>query len=148
MALLIFYLFIFSSIFYIIARNQLDFDNLTELEVSKIKYRYFYEALIYVQKQSLGDMDTSAFELGESSQMWLLYIMYMLITFIMAIHFLNMLIAIMGNTFAERTDCIVEAKMSNKLMFIIQNWDLMNFALGDRKKHRYIVAAFHHLPSS
>ena len=60
----------------------------------------------------------------------------------MIIHLLNMLIAIMGNTFAERSDIKVQIRMKNRLRFVITNWYLSDLAFTDKDKLKYIVTAF------
>ena len=68
--------------------------------------------------------------------------MFAISVYIMLILFLNMLIAIMGNSFARRNDHATEIKFAASLIFIIHNWDIIDWSLGDREKHRYIIAAF------
>ena len=56
---------------------------------------------------------------------------------------LNMLIAIMGNTFSQRNEVADQIKMKDHLGFVIDNWYLMSYALGDTKQIKYIITAFH-----
>lgn len=58
------------------------------------------------------------------------------------IHLMNMLIAIMGNTFAIRNEVIAEVKCQDHLKFVIDNWFLLNWAYRDLNKLNYVVAAF------
>ena len=62
----------------------------------------------------------------------------------MLIHLLNMLIAIMGNTFGNRNEVAEQIKIRDHLAFVIDNWYLKDYAIGDSKQLNYIVAAFHH----
>lgn len=47
----------------------------------------------------LGEGDPDAFEAGKGSQFIVLTVLFGITTFIIMIHLLNMLIAVMGNTF-------------------------------------------------
>ena len=61
----------------------------------------------------------------------------------MLIHLLNMLIAIMGNTFAERSLVAEEIKLKDHLVFVMDNWHLMNKAFNNLHNARFIIAAFY-----
>lgn len=57
---------------------------------------------------------------------------------------LNMLIAIMGNTFAERSLYAEEIKLKDHLNFVMTNWHLKKYAFGNNiHQVRYIVTAFY-----
>lgn len=47
----------------------------------------------------LGEAGSDGFQVGKSSQFIVLTILYGITSFIIMIHLLNMLIAVMGNTF-------------------------------------------------
>lgn len=70
-----------------------------------------------------------------------LFILYYVGVFIFMIHLMNMLIAIMGNTFAIRNEVISEVKCQDHLQFVIDNWFLLEWAYRDLNKLNYIVAA-------
>jgi len=53
-----------------------------------------------------------------------------------------MIIAIMGNTFAERNEVSSQILVRDHLRFVMDNWYLMNFAFKDKKKVQHIVTAF------
>lgn len=52
-----------------------------------------------------------------------------------------MLIAIMGNTFAERNEIIHQIKIKDKLLFIVENWYLVGLALRGSDQMKYIISA-------
>ena len=52
----------------------------------------------------IGNSDTGSFDLGHASESRKLYIVFTVCTFVMLIHLLNMLIAIMGETFGTVTE--------------------------------------------
>ena len=60
----------------------------------------------------------------------------------MLIHMLNMLIVIMGDTFGQRNEIAEQIKIKDHLAFVIDNWYLKDYALGDPKKIKYIITAF------
>ena len=56
-----------------------------------------------------------------------------------------MLVAIMGNTFAERSEIKVQIRMKDRLKFVISNWYLSDLAFGgkeNKSKLKYVVTAF------
>lgn len=61
----------------------------------------------------------------------------------MLIHLLNMLIAIMGQTFGDRAAVGEQIRVKDNLHFVMDNWHLMDFALGYKTDQvKYIMAAF------
>jgi len=114
---------------------------------------------------ALGQPDLSAFTLGNATQANYLYILFSCAAFIMIIHLLNMLIAIMGNTFSERNEVALQIRRRDRLEFVIDNFYLKNIVfktletpLGLKvNKHlkfmtkenriidkvKYIIVAFH-----
>ena len=58
------------------------------------------------------------------------------------IHLLNMLIAIMGNTFSERQANIDKIYYKDHLSFVLDNWYLIKTAFGGNLRDvKYVVAA-------
>ena len=53
-----------------------------------------------------------------------------------------MLIAIMGNTFAERREVGPQVMVKDHLRFVMDNWLLMNIAFMDKARIKYIITAF------
>ena len=54
---------------------------------------------------------------------------------------LNMLIAIMGNTFAERSLLTVQIRMRDHLKFVIDKWHLIDGAFK-KSNVNYVITAF------
>jgi hypothetical protein len=81
-----------------------------------IKYIYFGFIL--------GNYDVDPFYLGSASQVTALHLLFIVCSFSLGIHLLNMLIAIMGNTFAERSLYAEEIKLKDHLNFVMTNWHL------------------------
>lgn len=90
----------------------------------------------------LGNTDTEGFSAGNGSQYSILLILFVLACFTIILHFLNMLIAIMGNTFAERSEVGAQIMTKDHLRFVMDNWLLMNIAFKDKSRIKYIIAAF------
>lgn len=61
--------------------------------------------IVYVMNMWVGNVDSSAFGIGnQPSQYWYLIWVWIIALLLIIVHLMNMLIAIMGNTFAERTE--------------------------------------------
>ena len=60
----------------------------------------------------------------------------------MIIHLLNMLIAIMGETFGNCKEVGPLVKIRDHLAFILDNWYLNNLAIPEKKSLVFIVTAF------
>lgn len=52
----------------------------------------------------------------------ILVILFVLMSFFMMIHMLNMLIAIMGDTFATNHEHKVAKMKQSQLLFVVENW--------------------------
>jgi hypothetical protein len=52
---------------------------------------------------ALGDFNTDEYEMGEKSKP-ILWFLFIIASFLLLIHLLNMLIAIMGETFAQNNE--------------------------------------------
>ena len=97
----------FSVSFYLMGQNQVQYD---EVILSKVpKYFSFWDSVYVVWNIPLGNVDDVAVFWGDddfkgAQSNAILIILFLLSTFIMLIHLLNMLIAIMGNTFDERKE--------------------------------------------
>ena len=66
----------------------------------------------------------------------------MLAQFLMIIHLLNMLIAIMGETFANCKEVGDLVKVRDHLAFVIDNWYLSPVSIPDKEQLVFIVTAF------
>ena len=98
------YILMFAQCYDLIAKSQVKFDGLTEDEIDDLSYYGLPNALWYMIQTFLGDAGTDGFYAGAASQAKVLNIMFFVSTFLIITHFLNMLIAIMGNTFGERAE--------------------------------------------
>jgi len=109
MLILLLYTLMFASCFYFAAQNQIDFDSDETLITSKdIPYSTLSGAMFYIIDLILGTFNKSCYKLGKASQEPLLTALFLIAAFIMLIHLLNMLIAIMGETFNKRQRVVKE----------------------------------------
>ena len=108
-----------------------------------IPYKTLASAYYFVGDMIIGNSDVGSFELGGSpSQATILYTLHSLTAFIIMIHLLNMLVAIMGNTFAERSSIIDKIFYRDHLNFVLDNWYLIQTVLGKQLKDiKYIIGA-------
>lgn len=77
----------------------MNFDGLSKDEADSIPYLKFEDSLNFIGQILVGEGDSEAFYLGEAGMAIPLTILYCSSTFVTVVHMLNMLIAIMGNTF-------------------------------------------------
>ena len=84
------------------------------------------------------------FEKGDKSQRILLYCFYILAAYYIFIILMNMLVAIMQNTFAKRRLIAEQVKIKDHFKFVLDNWHLINYALKDKSSIAYIIGAIHH----
>ena len=66
------------------------------------EYATFFGSLRHVFISSLGDMELESYVDNEMS--WVLAVLFILMSFLMCIHLLNMLIAIMGQSFDRNNE--------------------------------------------
>ena len=130
--------FSFAYSFYIISKSQEEFDGLTEKE--EIPYNTLYDSIYYMWELTMGNANSAPYAFGDASQQTILMILYLLAVFIFSLHLMNMLIAIMGNTYALRNEVVNEVKYADHLSFVIDNWFLLPLAFKDISKLKYIVA--------
>ena len=95
-------------------------------------------AFDHVYLSSLGEFDTGSYYNNEM-QPWL-FILFMGLSFFMCIHLLNMLIAIMGDSFASNNEVKEAKKKISQLQFVVENWWLD--PIKDPQNIVYLVAAF------
>ena len=60
----------------------------------------------------------------------------------MVFHLMNMLIAIMADTFAARTEISQEIRIRDHLKFVLKNMYLSDMAFENKDKLKFIVIAF------
>ena len=93
---------------------------------------------MHVYESVIGGYSTDDYRDNEMTP--LLFTLFILMTFTMTIHLLNMLIAIMGESFSTNKDNKEADKKISQLGFIIDNWQID--AVQNKEKIVYLIAAF------
>ena len=108
--------------FYSIGRNQEDIIYANDSSEKVPRYATYIGALQYVYESSLGGYDTSSYKVGNSRMEPVLITLFFLLTFIMTVHLLNMLIAIMGESFSDNKENKEANQRMSELAFVVENW--------------------------
>ena len=69
-----------------------------------------------------------------------LWILFALASFLLLLHLLNMLIAIMGETFAVNNEVKQVQQLKAHLTFVIENWWID--PIEEKNKIKYLICAF------
>ena len=94
---------------------------------------------------TLGFMDKQdAFYTGNQEETFFLRVLYYLATFILIVHLLNMLIALMGNQLSANTENQNAMKLQERLKFVLDKWAYKNIVSRELKQNdiKYIICAF------
>ena len=89
---------------------------------------------------SLGEFNVEDYDLGGSTENLILWIMFYVASFLLVIHFLNMLIAIMGETFSQNHETKRIQQIQSHLRFVLDNTYID--PISDKDKITYLVTAF------
>lgn len=147
----------FAVSFFILGKNQIQFDHVAYSEAPG--YVSFGQAVMYIQQVIMTGGEIDGFEVGKDpTNYYFLLLLYVLGTFYLVIHMLNMLVAIMGEAFSihrEKSDILMQRE---RLGFIIDKWffkemilyksmiqyviDLLNKNILKFDQMNYIVVAF------
>ena len=135
MAVFVIALIAFTNAFYLIGRNQLSY---TQEGEDAPSYSSLIGAAHHVYTSSLGEFDTQAYFDNDMSP--ILACLFICLSFFMCIHLLNMLIAIMGESFSKNSK-VAEAEIKiSQLAFVVDNWWIN--PIEEKEKIVYLVAAF------
>lgn len=129
----------FINAFYMIGKNQKELAEMSEGALESPPYHTWIMAAHHVYTSSLGEFDTD-FYFQDSMSPWLICL-FLALSFFMCIHLLNMLIAIMGESFANNNTVAESKKRMSQLAFVVENWWID--PLKDKDRIVYIVGAFH-----
>lgn len=137
-------LIFFGASFFLIGQNQVDVDGASP---DDIPYYTLNGSIWYMYLVLLGAGDVGSFSAAgkdkEGTQEGILKGLYILSTFMLLIHLLNMLIAMMGESFGEFNSIKAQIKVRDHLSFVMDNWYLNDLSIGkDIKFMKYIVTAF------
>ena len=113
-------------------------------------YATYLGSFDHVYGSSLGDIDTEAYYAstedcdidGEScgtEMQPVLIVLFLFMSFFMTIHMLNMLIAIMGDSFGRQSEDGDSKKKISQLEFVVDNWYID--PIDDKENIVYIISA-------
>lgn len=96
-------IFGFAMAFLLLSYNQIQFDDIVpDDNYSGPSYSTIWGALQYTYLMALGEVsDAGNYGAGNGTQYWALWVLFIFATLDLLVNMLNMLIAIMGNTFEE-----------------------------------------------
>jgi len=127
--------------FYLIGQVQLD---QVPAEADNIRYATVYGSFQYMWYISIGELsaDDALFDKNKSTLTYLvLWLLFVTATFLVLIHMLNMLIAIMSETFTVNNESEQETRLKEHLQFVVDNWWTIETE-GNRKGFNYLVCAW------
>lgn len=90
----------------------------------KISGSTWWEVVLYVYMTGLGEFGTDDFP--EATNQAMFWIFFLLCTILVQLVFLNLLIAIMGDTFGRVLEIKEEASLREKCSLIAENWFYLN----------------------
>jgi hypothetical protein len=109
-------------------------------EIATPSYESWSGAFRNIYLLGLGDFSTDDYELGDGSSTMLLWFFFIISSFLLLIHLLNMLIAIMGETFAQNNEIKKKAQIRNHLRFVLDNsW--MD-PIEEKDKITYLITSY------
>lgn len=120
----------------------MDFGTLTEKESEFVTYSTISGAYYYVWNIVLGQIAYDSIGIGNGEMDWMLNILMVFSEFFMLILMLNMLIAIMGNTFANRQSITNQILMQRHLQYVIEHWHFQYFIQDQIRDIKYVIMAF------
>lgn len=118
----------FANAFYILGRNS-------DPETGNLAGENFFDALIFSYKMGLGDFITDGFVTQDEELLWILFLLNSLIILIVL---LNLVIAIMGDTF-DRVQETQDNAMLKELTNMIRENEFLFSRKITFKKAKYIV---------
>ena len=130
MTVWIIFIFALTLSFYSVGKNQLDLGQ-------DVPYSTYIGSFDHVYASSLGEFDTEAYY-GDEMEPFCL-ILFLFLSFFMTITMLNMLIAIMGHSFARNAEAGESKKKISQLEFVVDNWYMD--PIDDKDNIVYIISA-------
>ena len=130
-------LFSFSNAFYLIARNQTA--GQSQAVIDNIEYATFTGSFLHVYRLALGDFNLDMYSEGNDNYL-VLIMFWTFASFLLLIHLLNMLIAIMGETFSVNNEVKDVQMLRSHLQFVMDNWWIN--PIEDKATIKYLITAF------
>lgn len=100
------------------------------------------KSILFMFYMLLGEVGfAGVFDKGKGSQEAVLWLLYCVASFFFIIVMMNMLVAIMGETFVKNYEIEERNVLRTKLRFVIDNWFFSPFTNKDKTQIKYLVAA-------
>jgi len=106
-----------------------------------LSYSTFYGSLWDIWNLCLGNPETEGYFVGEGGEKPYAVAFFVLASFILLVHLLNMLIAIMSDEFEKNNEMRSKIKIQEQLRFILDKWVYRSKVLGDVSEVKYVVVA-------
>jgi hypothetical protein len=110
-----------------------------------LQYGSFFYSIWTTYAMMLGYMESQGdFFSGNQLELPYLKALYFIASFILIIHLLNMLIALMGNQLSDNTVNQTLIRQQEKLKFVLDKWAYKNFIFSseDDQKLKFIICVF------
>ena len=111
-----------------------------------ILYSSVSGAFQYMWLLSIGELGADDDNYSKTTNAFtemVLWILFFLATFLVLVHMLNMLIAVMTDTFTVNNESEQETKMKEHLQFVMDNWwTLKKMDKTTKTKTNYLIAAW------
>jgi hypothetical protein len=128
-----------ANLFYLVGQHQIDYDHVDE---SKIDYSTPLNAFWWSWNMALGLSGIQSFNEGSDTTKIVLMILFFICSFFIVILLLNLLIAIMGNTFNTNSSVSRLLLIGEHLEFVMYNWYLTPYVIKDKDRIQYLITAF------
>lgn len=124
MVIFVVIVFAFAISFYLLGKNQVDFDDIEDIP----EYYTVIGSLWHMWTLCIGNPNTDLYNIDaylageEASTTPIILVFFIFGSFMILIHLLNMLIAIMGESFAKNNQVAYKKKIKDHLHFVMDNW--------------------------
>jgi hypothetical protein len=128
--------FMIAYVFWIMSYCQID----EGVDPETIDYLYLDKAFFWAWNIGLGLSGTESFMMSSGIIRHSLMMLFLVSTFIINVLLLNLLIAIMGDTFSQQSSITEQLLIKDHLQFIIDSWYLAPLSFKEKDKQYLIVA--------
>jgi hypothetical protein len=125
----------FANGFYVLAKNQMATIK-TEDGDPEIPYMTYGQSIIYVYMTSIGEYGTDSYTKGED--MGLLWAFFIFTTFFLSLVMLNMLIAMMGQSYEKVSEVALASMLKERMLLIMENYFLIRS--NTFRKAKYLIS--------
>lgn len=123
----VFIIILFSFVVAFYLMGQVQVDQMPDKK-DEIRYATFPGAFTYMWYISIGELsaDDDMFQYTDSNwTTFILWLLFVAATFFVLIHMLNMLIAVMTETFTINNENKLETRLKEHLQFVVDEWSVL-----------------------